>query len=73
MSLLFVNENSATIGIESNRCVVQYADGMKKMVPIETVEGITIMGYAKLTTEKVQRTVRAFASVCFGTRQYTSL
>ena len=43
MSLLYVNENGATIGVEANKCVVQYRDGMKKMIPIESLEGITIM------------------------------
>lgn len=46
MSLLFVNEDSAVVGIEANRFFVKYADGMKKMVPAETLEGITIMGRA---------------------------
>ena len=54
MSLLFVNENKAVIGIEANRCVVKYADGMRKMVPIETLESITIMGHAQMTTQCVQ-------------------
>lgn len=58
MSLLFVNENSATIGIEANRCFVKYADGMKKMVPIETLEGITIMGHAQMTTQCVQECLK---------------
>ena len=50
MSLLYVNENGATIGIEANRCIVQYKDGMKKSIPIESLEGITIMGQSQLTT-----------------------
>ena len=54
MSLLFINENNATIGIESNRCFIKYSDGMKKTVPIETLEGITIMGHAQMTTQCVQ-------------------
>ena len=51
MSLLYVNENGATIGVEANKCVVQYRDGMKKMIPIESLEGITIMGQSHLTTK----------------------
>ncbi|MCM1183523.1 MAG: CRISPR-associated endonuclease Cas1 [Roseburia sp.] len=51
MSLLFINENNATIGIDAGQCVVKYADGMKRMVPIETLEGITIMGKAQVTTQ----------------------
>ncbi len=58
MSLLFINENSAVVGIESNRCVVKYSDGMKKMVPIETLESITIMSRAQMTTQCVQECLK---------------
>lgn len=58
MSLLFVNENNAMIGIETNRCFVKYSDGMKKMVPIETLENITIMGHAQMTTQCVQECLK---------------
>lgn len=58
MSLLFVNENNAVIGIEENRCVVKYSDGMRKMVPIETLESITIMGRAQMTTQCVQECLK---------------
>lgn len=51
MSLLFVNENNAYIGIEANRFFVKYSDGMKKMIPAETLESITIMGHAQMTTQ----------------------
>ena len=44
MSLLYINENGAVVGVESNQCTVKYRDGMKKMIPIEALEGITIMG-----------------------------
>ena len=42
MGLLYVNESGAVIGVEANKCTVQYKDGMKKMIPIESLEGITI-------------------------------
>lgn len=58
MSLLFVNENNATIGTEENRCYVQYADGLKKLVPIETLESITIMGHSQMTTQCVQECLK---------------
>lgn len=54
MSILFVNENGATIGTEENRCVVKYADGMRKLIPLESLESITIMGQAQMTTQCVQ-------------------
>lgn len=65
MSLLFVNENKAVIGIEANRCVVKYADGMRKMVPIETLESITIMGHAQMTTQCVQECLKRGIPVAY--------
>lgn len=58
MSLLFVNENNAYIGIEANRFFVKYSDGMKKMIPAETLESITIMGHAQMTTQCVQECLK---------------
>ena len=43
MGLLYVNENGAVIGVEEERCIVKYKDGMKKIIPIESLEGITIL------------------------------
>jgi CRISPR-associated protein Cas1 len=54
MSLLYVDEHGCTIGIEGNQCVVKYSDGMKKILPIETLEGITIMGNSQITTQCIQ-------------------
>ena len=51
MSLLYVDENGATIGIEGNRAVVKYSGDMKKSVPIETLEGVTILGKPQITTQ----------------------
>lgn len=51
MGLLYVNENGAVIGIEANQCTIKYKDGMKKMIPIESLEAITIMGRSQLTTQ----------------------
>lgn len=65
MSLLYVNENNATIGIDSNRCVIKYSDGMRKMVPIETLESITIMGHAQLTTQCVQECLQRGIPVAY--------
>lgn len=58
MSLLYINESSAVIGIEANRCVVKYSDGMKRTIPIETLENITIMGHAQMTTQCVQECLK---------------
>ena len=52
MSLLYVNENGATIGVEATKCVVQYRDGMKTMIPIESLEGITTVSYTHRCVEE---------------------
>ena len=58
MSLLYVNENNAYIGVEANRFFVKYSDGMKKMIPVETLENITIMGHAQMTTQCIQECLK---------------
>ena len=50
MGLLYVNENGAVMGVEANQCTVTYKDGMKRMIPIESLEAITIMGQSQMTT-----------------------
>ena len=65
LSLLFVNESNVVIGLESNRCVVKYADGMKKTIPIETLESVTIMGHAQMTTQCVQECLKRGISVAY--------
>lgn len=51
MSLLYINENGATVGVEGSRFIVKYADGMKRSLPIESMEAITIMGKSQMTTQ----------------------
>ena len=51
MSLLYVNDSGATIGIEGNCCTVKQKDGSKRMLPIESLDGITIMGKSQMTTQ----------------------
>lgn len=65
MSLLFVNEDKAMLTIEENRCCVKFADGMKKIVPIETLESITIMGHAQMTTQCVQECLKRGIPVAY--------
>ena len=51
MSLLYINENGATIGIEGNYCTVKQKDESKRLFPIESLDGITIMGQSQMTTQ----------------------
>lgn len=54
MSILYINENGAVIGIEGNRCVVKYPDGMLHSIPIEALESITIMSNSQITAQCVR-------------------
>ena len=51
MSYLFINENGARIGVNSERVVVEYNDGMKRLIPIETLESVIILGKSQMTTQ----------------------
>lgn len=46
-----MNENGAVISKDGNRIVVTYKDDGKKSIPIETLEGITILGSVQMTTQ----------------------
>ena len=65
MSILYVEESSATIGKTSNRITVKYKDGMERSIPIETVDSITILGHAQLTTQCVQECLTRGIPVMF--------
>lgn len=65
MSYLYVNEDGVTVGIEANRCVARYKDGMIKYIPIETVEGIVIMGKPQLTTNCMEECLKRGINVSF--------
>jgi len=65
MSLLYVNENGATLGISDNRCRVQYKDGMTKEIPLETLESISILGSSQITTQCMQTCLQKGIPVAF--------
>lgn len=58
MGLLYVDENGAVIGVEANRCTVTYKDGLKRSIPIESLEGITILGRAQVTTNCMEECLK---------------
>lgn len=58
MSLLYINENGAVVGIDGCRCNVKYADGMKRSLPIEFLEAITIMGKSQMTTQCIEECLK---------------
>ena len=65
MSLLYVNEDGTLIGIDGNRLAVKYSDGLLRSVPIETVDSITILGQAQLTTQCIRTCLERGIPVAF--------
>lgn len=58
MAQLYVNKNKATIGISNGRIEVKEPNGLLRSLPIENVDGITIMGNAQLTTQCIGECLR---------------
>ena len=54
MSILYVNENGASVGFTGNRVVVSKKDGALRSIPVETLEGISLLGKSQLTTQCVE-------------------
>ena len=65
MGYLYVNENGATIGIDANQFYVKYKDGMKKMIPAESLESITILGKVQLTTQCIEECLKRGIPVAY--------
>ena len=65
MSYLYVNDNGVTVGVEANRCVAKYPDGMVKYVPIESLEGIVIMGQSQLTTRCTEECLKREINISY--------
>ena len=57
MSQLYINEPSAQVGVNDGRIEVKYADGMKKSIPIETLEGISLFGPVSVSTQCVRECI----------------
>lgn len=54
MSLLYIDKSDCVIGKQDNRISVKYKDGLVRTIPIEGVDGITILGHAQVTTQCIQ-------------------
>ncbi|MCF0177743.1 MAG: CRISPR-associated endonuclease Cas1, partial [Bacteroidales bacterium] len=51
MSFLYLNEDGTTLGISGNRVEVRGKDMETKSIPIETLESVTVLGKAQITTQ----------------------
>lgn len=65
MSLLYVNEDGALIGMDANRCTIKYKDGLKRTIPIESLEGVTILGKSQITTDCMEEFLKRGISVSY--------
>lgn len=65
MSLLYVNENGAKVNFEGNQFVATHVDGMKQIIPAETLEGITLLGTAQMTTQCMEKCMEKGIPVSF--------
>lgn len=51
MSLVYISDPKSVIGVNGNRLVINSSDNMSRSIPIELVEGITLLGPAQLTSQ----------------------
>lgn len=68
MSVLYIAENGAMLGVEGNRLTVKYKDGLLRSIPIETIEGITLLGKNQLTTQCMETCMEMGIPVSFFSR-----
>lgn len=65
MSLLYVNEDGAVVGITANRCTVKDKDGLVRSIPIESLEGVTLLGKVQVTTACAEEFLKRGISVSY--------
>jgi len=63
--IVYVSDSKAKIGIDANRILITFGDGMKKTIPIETVDGLTILGHPQMTTQFIETALKRGIPVSF--------
>lgn len=58
MSYLYIEENGSKIGVESNTVVVECKAGNRRIVPLETLESISIYGNSTITTPCIMECIK---------------
>lgn len=58
MSYLYVDDNGSVVGAAENRITVRHKDGMNQSLPIETLDGISVLGKSQLTFDCVEQCLR---------------
>lgn len=49
MSVVYVTQNGAKVGVDTNRLVITYKDGMIHYIPLETLKSLHILAKASIT------------------------
>lgn len=65
MSILYISDAGTELGIEDNRIVAKTPEGMKRAIPVETVESITLLTKAHITTACMEACMKRGISVSF--------
>ncbi len=65
MSYLYICEQGASVGVQGNRFVVKYRDGMTKSIPAETLENIEIFGNVQLSVQCIKECLSRGIDTCF--------
>lgn len=65
MSILYIDKSDCVIGKQDNRITVKYKDGMVRTIPVESIDGITLLGYAQVTTQCIQECLKKGISLSY--------
>ena len=65
MSILYIDKSDCVIGKQDNRITVKYKDGMVRAIPVESIDGITLLGYAQVTTQCIQECLKKGISLSY--------
>ena len=65
MSYLYINENGAQVGINHQRVTIHFENDLIKSIPIETLEGIVILGKSQITAQCTEKLLSKGISVSY--------
>lgn len=68
MSYLYITESGSKLGINGGSFVITYADGHTDEIPKETIEGITLIGTAQMSTDVIKHCLTSDVRTGFMSR-----
>ena len=69
MSYIYVNEQGSQISVSGGYCVITVLNGEKNLVPIETIEGVSVFGNINITTPALQMFMKNNITVTLYSRK----